>query len=133
LFDKNPQICGNELDKRISPSSSTKGEKKHEEGVIDYYLRIASRTLELMNLLEELSGRRQGSSPTSSQNGHQNNEDYNVSTKPTFLDSAIDNVRKLVKLQGIMRELYKGGSPWAPTVNALCANSGSETDKFMLT
>ena len=86
----------------------------------------------LINASEELSGRTQGSSLTSSQNGHQNNEDYSVSTKPTFPDSAIDNTRKLVKFQGIMRELYKGGSPWAPTVNALCANSSSDTDKFML-
>lgn len=44
-LSKNSQICGNELDKRISTSSSIKEEKKHEEA-IDYCLRIASRTLE---------------------------------------------------------------------------------------
>jgi hypothetical protein len=30
-----------------------------------------------------------------------------------------------------MRELYKGGSLWAPAANAYCANSGSQTDGFM--
>ena len=90
-LSKNPQICGNELDKRISTSSSIKEEKKHEEA-IDYYLRVASRTLEYKRLLEELSGRRQGSPLASSQNGHQNNEDYYYeSTKSTFLDGAIAN------------------------------------------
>jgi hypothetical protein len=128
---KNLPFCGNELDKRISTSSSIQEEKKHEEG-IDYCLRVASRTLELRGLLEELWGVGQRSPLISSQNGDRNNEDYNESTKSTFLDGAIANVRKLVKLQGIMRELYKGGSLWAPAANAYCANSDSETDGFML-
>jgi hypothetical protein len=50
-LSKNPQICGNELDKRVSTSSSIKEEKKHEE-TIDYYLRVASRTLEYKRLSE---------------------------------------------------------------------------------
>jgi hypothetical protein len=129
-LSKNPQICGNELDKRVSTSSSIKEEKKHEE-TIDYYLRVASRTLEYKRLSEELSGSRQGPPLASSQNGHQNNEDYYESTKSTFLDGAIANARKLVKLQDIMRELYKGGSPWAPAANTLYTNSCSETDNFM--
>ena len=117
-LSKNPQICGNELDKRISTSSSIKEEKKHEEA-IDYCIRVASRTLEFKSLLEELSGRGQGSPLASSQNGHQNNEDYYESTKSTFMDGAIANARKLVKLQDIMQELYKGGSPWAAAANTL--------------
>ena len=131
-LSKNSQICGNELDKRISTSSSIKEEKKHEEA-IDYCLRIASRTLEYKRLLEELSGRGQGPPLASSQNGHQNNEDYYESTKSTFMDDAIANARKLVKLQDTMRELYKGGSPWAPAAaNTLYANSGfGQTDNFM--
>lgn len=132
-LSKNPQICGNQLDKRISTSSSIKEEKKHEE-VIDYYLRVASSTLEFKSLLEELSESGQGPPLASSQNGHQNNEDYYYeSTKSTFLDGAIADARKLVKLQDIMRELYKGGSPWAPAAaNTLCANPGfGQTDNFM--
>jgi hypothetical protein len=127
---KNLQLCGNELDKRISTSGLIQEEKKHEEGT-DYCLRVASRTLEYRGLLEELLGVGQRSPLISSQNGHRNNEDYNESTKSTFLDGAIANVRKLVKFQGIMRELYKGGSLWAPAANAYCANSGSQTDGFM--
>jgi hypothetical protein len=126
-LSKNSQLCGNELDKRISALSSIKEEEKHEEA-IDYCLRVASRTLELKSLF----GVGQDSSLISSQNGPQNNEDYNESAKSTFLDGAMANARKLVKLQGIMRELYKGGSPLAPYANALRANSGSETDEFTL-
>jgi hypothetical protein len=130
-LSKNSQLCGNELDKRISTLSSIKEEEKHEEG-IDYCLRVASRTLVLKSLLEKLSGVGQGSPLISSQNGPQNNEDYNESAKSTFMDGAIANARKLVKLQGIMRELYKGGLPLAPYANALPANSGSDTDEFTL-
>jgi hypothetical protein len=131
-LSKNLQICGNELDKRISTSSSIKEEKKHEEA-IDYFLRITSRTVEYKRLLEKLSGRGQGPPLASSQNGHQNNEDHYESTKSTFMDDAIANARKLVKLQDNMRELYEGGSPWAPAAaNTFCANSGfGQTDNFM--
>jgi hypothetical protein len=45
-LSKNSQLCGNELDKRISTLSSIKEEEKHEEG-IDYCLRVASKTLVL--------------------------------------------------------------------------------------
>jgi hypothetical protein len=130
-LSKNSQLCGNELDKRISTLSSTKEEENHEEG-IDYCIRVASRTLALKSLFEKLSGVGQGSSLISSQNGPQNNENYDESTKSTFLDRAIANARKLIKLQGIMGELYKGGSPLTPYTNALRANSGSETDGFTL-
>jgi hypothetical protein len=86
----------------------------------------------LKSLLEKLTGIGQGSPLISSQNGPQNNEDYNESAKSTFLDGAIANATKLVKLESIMRELYKGGSPLAPYANALRANSSSETDEFKL-
>jgi hypothetical protein len=66
-LSKNSQLCGNELDKRISTLSSTKEEENHEEA-IDYCLRVASRTLALKSLFEKLSGVGQGSSLISSQN-----------------------------------------------------------------
>jgi hypothetical protein len=131
-LSKNAQSWVNEPDKRISNSNSIEGEKKHEEGALDYCIRIASRTLELRNLQEELSGGGQRSPLASSQFGRQNEEDYKESAKPTFMDGAINNARKLVKLQRIMRELYNRRSTCFPAVNALCVNPGFETDAFML-
>jgi hypothetical protein len=130
-LSKNAQSWGNEPDRRTSKSNPIEG-KKHEEGTLDYCIRIASRTLELRNLLEELSRGGQRSPVASSQYVSQKEEGYEESAKPTLMDGMIDKARKLVKFQHIIWELYNGRSSCSAAANAFCVNPSLETETVML-
>ncbi len=120
-----------EPDKSINISNSI-GEMKNEDEMLHNCIGVASKALELRNLLEELSGGGQGSPLVLSPSRRQNEEDNNESTKPTFMDDAINKAKKLVKLKCIMQELRKGGSSCSPVANAFSSYPSFEDDTFML-